>query len=95
MTKEGEVQIIEPGGDKHMMISGDINSILLAKNQTNRTYGIVEAKVYPGGGPLPHLQTREYEGIYVLDGELTFNVEGKQVIFKSRNHDKYSSKGNS
>lgn len=31
MTKEGEVQIIEPGGEKHMMISGDINSILLAK----------------------------------------------------------------
>lgn len=31
----------------------------------------------------PHLQTREFEGIYVLNGELTFNVEGKQVISKA------------
>ena len=41
MTKEKEVQIIEPGGGKHMMISGDVNSILLAKNQTNGTYSMV------------------------------------------------------
>ena len=53
MTKEKEVQIIEPGGGKHMMISGDVNSILLAKNQTNGTYGIVEGRIYPGGGPPP------------------------------------------
>lgn len=66
--------------DKHIMVSGDINSILLTKNETNGTYSIVKCRVYPGGGPPPHLQTREYEGIYVLDGELTFNVEGKQVI---------------
>ena len=83
MTKEKEVQIIEPGGGKHVMISGDVNSILLAKNQTNGTYSIVEGRIYPGGGPPPHLQTREYEGFYILDGELIFNVEGKQVISKA------------
>ena len=83
MTKEKEVQIIEPGGGKHMMISGDVNSILLAKKQTNGTYSIVEGRIYPGGGPPPHIQTREYEGFYVLDGELNFNVEGKQVISKA------------
>ena len=82
MTKENEIQIIEPGEGKHMMISGDINSILLTKNQTNGSYSIVECKVYPGGGPPPHYQTREFEGVYVLDGELTFDVGGKQVISK-------------
>ena len=83
MTKENEVQIIEPGGGKHILISGDIDSILLAKNQTNGTYSIVEGRIYPGGGPPPHIQTREYEGFYVLDGELTFYIEGKQVVSKT------------
>jgi quercetin dioxygenase-like cupin family protein len=83
MTKEKEVQITEPGGGKHIMISGDIDSILLAKNQTNGTYSIVEGRIYPGGGPPPHIQTREHEGFYILDGELTFYVEGKQVISKA------------
>ena len=36
-----------------------------------------------GGRPPQHIQTREYEGFYVLDGELIFNVEGKQVISKA------------
>ena len=83
MTKENEVQIIEPGGGKHILIAGDINSILLAKNQTNGTYSIVEGRIYPGRGPPPPIQTREYKGSYVLDGELNFNVEGKQVISKA------------
>ena len=47
ITKERKVQIIEPGGGKHILISGDINSILVAKNQTNGAYSIVEGKIYP------------------------------------------------
>jgi len=34
--------------------------------------------VPPGGGPPPHIQTREEEGFYVLDGSVTFWIEGER-----------------
>ncbi|PBD10409.1 cupin, partial [Mycobacterium avium subsp. hominissuis] len=35
---------------------------------------MAEFFVPPGGGPPPHLHEREYEGFYILEGELTFYV---------------------
>ena len=32
--------------------------------------------VFPGGGPPPHIHSREQEGFYVLDGEVAFFVDG-------------------
>ena len=32
---------------------------------------------------MPHIQTREHEGFYVLDGEISFTVDGKEIIAKS------------
>ena len=43
-------------------------------------YAIREATVPPGGGPPLHVHSREDEGFYVLDGEMTFQVEGETVI---------------
>ncbi len=40
-------------------------------------YFFVEAMVPPGGGPPPHVQTREEEGFY---GELVFRAAGKRVL---------------
>ena len=39
----------------------------------------MEAIVPPGGGPPPHVHSREEEGFYVLEGEITFRV-GEEVI---------------
>ena len=77
-----DIKITEPNGGKHLAIAGDINSILISKNDTEGTYSVVEAKVFPNGGPIPHIQTREHEGFYVLEGEITFNVEGKEIVAK-------------
>jgi mannose-6-phosphate isomerase-like protein (cupin superfamily) len=44
---------------------------------------VIEGRISPGGGSSPHIQKREYMGYYILDGELVFNVEGKQVISKA------------
>lgn len=33
----------------------------------------------PGGGPPPHCHTREEEVFYVIEGELTFTVDGKTI----------------
>jgi mannose-6-phosphate isomerase-like protein (cupin superfamily) len=83
-VKEGnKFQIIKHGEGKHLNMLGDILSIMLSKNETNGTYSILESKVYPGGGPPPHLQTREFEGFYIIEGELDFIIDGKQVTTKA------------
>jgi len=78
-----KIKITEHNGGKHIAIAGDINSILVSKNDTGGTYSVVEIKVFPNGGPVPHIQTREHEGFYVLEGELSFTVDGKEIIAKS------------
>lgn len=78
-----DVKITEPNAGKHIAIAGDINSILASKDDTGGTYSVVEAKVFPNGGPMPHIQTREHEGFYILEGEIVFTVNGKKIIAKA------------
>src|SRR5919112_6529656 len=74
-----KVRAVEPNKGKHIAVSGDINSILASKEDTEGTYSFIEAKVFPGGGPIPHIQTREHEGFYIIEGQLTFNVDGQRI----------------
>src|SRR5438874_4823008 len=39
-----------------------------------------EAVVPPGGGPPPHVHSREEEGFYVLEGEVTFRVGEERFV---------------
>ena len=34
----------------------------------------------PGGGPPPHTHSREEESFYVLEGEITFTVNGERLV---------------
>lgn len=79
---EDKIKLTEPNGGKHIAVVGDIYSILASKEDTGGDYSVVEAKVFPNGGPFPHIQTREHEGFYVLEGEITFTIEGKEIIAK-------------
>jgi len=36
--------------------------------------------VPPGGGPPPHVHSREEESFYVLEGEITFRVGDEQLV---------------
>lgn len=42
-----------------------------------------EAIVPPGGGPPPHVHSREEEGFYILEGEITFTVNGEKIVAKA------------
>src|SRR5918993_1216870 len=77
-----KVKVVEPNKGKHVAVSGDINTILASKEETGGTYSFTEARVFPGGGPIPHIQTREHEGFYIIEGQLTFNVEGQRIEAK-------------
>jgi len=62
-----KIKILEPNKGKHIAIVGDINTILAFKEDTGGTYSFIEAKVFPGGGPIPYIQTREHEGFTWLN----------------------------
>ncbi len=59
---------------------GDIYRFLVTGSETAGRYALWEAIVPPGGGPPPHTHSREEEGFYVLEGEITFTVNGERLV---------------
>jgi quercetin dioxygenase-like cupin family protein len=53
---------------------GDLYRFLAVGDDTAGRYASWEAVVPPGGGPPPHVHSREDEWFYVLEGEMTFQV---------------------
>src|SRR3954452_7535170 len=61
-------------------VVGDVYRFLATGEDTDGKYALWEALVPPGGGPPPHVHSREEEGFYVLEGEITFTVNGERVV---------------
>jgi quercetin dioxygenase-like cupin family protein len=59
---------------------GDVYRFLATGEDTNGKYALIEALVGPGGGPPPHVHSREEEGFYILEGEITFTINGERVV---------------
>lgn len=59
---------------------GDVYRFLALGKETGGSYCLMEAKVFPGGGPPPHTHSREEEGFYVLEGEVAFYVEEERRV---------------
>ena len=70
---------IPPQG-RTIAVVGDVYRFLATGEDTDGKYALWEAIVPPGGGPPPHVHSREEEGFYVLEGEITFTVNGEQVV---------------
>jgi quercetin dioxygenase-like cupin family protein len=70
----------KPGEGRTIAVVGDAYRFLATGEDTNGTYALWEALVPPGGGPPPHVHSREEEGFYVLEGEITFTVNGEPVV---------------
>ncbi|MBN9120257.1 MAG: cupin domain-containing protein [Planctomycetes bacterium] len=69
-----------PGTGGTVAVVGDVYRFLATGEDTNGKYALWEAVVPPGGGPPPHVHSREEEGFYVLEGEITFTVDGEKVV---------------
>lgn len=61
-------------------VVGDVYRFLATGDDTNGAYALWEATVQPGGGPPPHVHSREEEGFYILEGEITFLIGGERVV---------------
>ena len=51
----------------------------VSSEQTGGAYSLFEVAVGPGGREWPHVQHREDECFYVLEGRFGFVVEGEQI----------------
>jgi quercetin dioxygenase-like cupin family protein len=60
-------------------VVGDLYRFLAVGEETDGKYAFWEAVVPPGGGPPPHRHSREVEFFQVLEGEITFVVDGKSI----------------
>jgi quercetin dioxygenase-like cupin family protein len=61
-------------------VVGDVYRFLATGEDTHGKYALWEAIVPPGGGPPPHVHSREEEGFYVLEGEIAFTINGKKQV---------------
>ncbi len=75
-----KIRVVRPD-DKVKTIrgAGDEYRYLATGDETDRGYFLVEAVVPPGGGPPFHVQTREEEAFYILDGEVSFYGEDGEL----------------
>ncbi len=69
-----------PAEGRTIAVVGDVYRFLATGEETNGQYAMLEAIVPPGGGPPPHVHRREEEGFYILEGEITFTINGERVV---------------
>jgi quercetin dioxygenase-like cupin family protein len=72
-----------PGEGPVFSAVGDVYRILATGEQTGGAYALCEARVLPGGGPPPHVHRREDESFFILEGEITFMLEGRKVVARA------------
>jgi quercetin dioxygenase-like cupin family protein len=79
MEKQSQPMFRRPGEGRTIAVVGDVYRFLATGAETGGKYAMWEAIVPPGGGPPPHVHSREAESFYVLEGEITFRA-GDETI---------------
>jgi quercetin dioxygenase-like cupin family protein len=69
-----------PSEGRTIAVVGDVYRFLATGEDTNGKYALWEAIVTPGGGPPPHIHSREEEGFYILEGEITLTVGEERIV---------------
>jgi quercetin dioxygenase-like cupin family protein len=79
-TNVTQAVVKQPGEGRTVAVVGDVYRFLATGEDTNGTYALWEAVVPPGGGPAPHTHSREDEGFYMLEGEITLTIGDKRLV---------------
>jgi mannose-6-phosphate isomerase-like protein (cupin superfamily) len=69
-----------PSEGRTIAVVGDVYRFMATGDDTNGKYALWEAIVPPGGGPPPHVHSREEEGFYILEGEITITIGDKRIV---------------
>lgn len=63
---------IRPGEGRSLRVLGEVVTCKITSARTGGAYSLFEVVSEPGCGPPPHVQHREDEAFYVLEGEYEF-----------------------
>ena len=74
-----DVTHVSPGEGRSLWVLGELVTCKTTREQTGGAYSVFEVTTQPGVGPPPHVQHREDESFYVLQGEFEFVVEGRTI----------------
>ena len=80
MSNPSKPVIRKPAQGRTVAVVGDVYRFLATGEDTNGKYALWEAIVPPGGGPPSHVHSREEEGFYVLEGEITLTIGEKRLV---------------
>ena len=71
--------IVQPGQGRVLRAFGEEVTVLLSSEQTGGAFTMFTEVTPPGGGPPPHWHANEDEWFFVLDGTVSFFVEGAWI----------------
>ncbi|MGO8698078.1 MAG: cupin domain-containing protein [Limisphaerales bacterium] len=74
--------VIPDDGGKKLNILGIPMVVRVHGRDTGGVVSAVESHDVPGGGPPPHIHTREDETFQVLEGDYEFTVDSKTFVAK-------------
>jgi mannose-6-phosphate isomerase-like protein (cupin superfamily) len=80
MKKTSNSILMSPGEGRSFSVVGDIYTFKAVGEDTNGTYALFEFYIPPQNGSPPHIHHREDETFYILEGELTFQIEDRKVV---------------
>ena len=74
ISTQEQVKFVPAGNGQTYWGPGDQLRFLATGEETGGAFFMAEALVLPGGGPPPHIHSREDESFYLLEGTLTVQV---------------------
>jgi mannose-6-phosphate isomerase-like protein (cupin superfamily) len=83
MTTARDPIVRQPGDGRTIGVVGDVYRFLATGEDTNGKYAMWEALVPPGGGPPPHVHSREEEAFFILEGELAVYIGEKRLVARA------------
>ena len=69
--------ITQPGTGNDLHAFGDVLSVMITGEQTGGTLTVMFDETPPGGGPPPHVHSNEDELFLVVEGRISYFVEGQ------------------
>ena len=92
-TLERAVAHVLPGeGVRSLWVMGELVTYKIPSHRVSGAYALFEVTTQPGTGPLPHVQHREDESFYVLEGEFVF-LSGEETLLAGMGSLLYVPKG--
>lgn len=76
------IRTLDPQAGPTISVVGDTYRIVVAGEQTNGAYAIIDMLVPPGGGPGPHAHSHIQESFYVVEGEVVVRSETQTYTAK-------------